>query len=142
MLVISSFDYNLEKSHLEQYEALLEEAKSEAFFYGTPLDNMVDRQLVIVDDRVIGCFEHGKITFEGKSYFRTNRPYTKKEFRGKGYMLEALKFWYMDRRPAMSWIDDENISSIRLFQNLGFRQGKAFFHKNKDGHFYFLTHDA
>lgn len=140
MLIVNS--YELEQPQIAQYEALLEEAKSEAFFYGTPLNHMKERQVVIVDDQVIGAFEHGKIEFEGKSYFRTNRPYTKKEFRGKGYMLEALKFWYVHRRPAMSWIDDENISSIRLFQNLGFRKYKALFHKDKNGHFYLLTQDA
>jgi hypothetical protein len=125
-----------------QYLALLEEANSEQFFYGTPLDPKAFRQVILHGGNVVGAFEYGTTEFEGRNYYRTNRPYTRKEFRGQGHMREALEFWYVHRRPALSWIDDENVSSIRLFQSLGFRIGRSYFHKNKDGHFYILTHDA
>lgn len=132
-----AFDYQQ-----EQYQALLVEANKEPFFYGNPLDPKTPRQAIIYRRDVVGFFEDGKVEYEGKSYFRTNRPYTGREHRGQGYMLEALKFWYLDRRPAMCWIDDENISSIRLFQNVGFRVYSKLHHKNKDGSVFLLTHDA
>lgn len=126
---------NLQK----EYEALLEEANAEPFFYGQPLNPKALRMVVVKDCMVVGCFEIGTTTYEGRVYYRTNRPYTKKECRGKGYMLEALKLWYNKRRPAMGWIDDDNLSSIRMFQNLGFVKAGPLFHKDKNGHLYFLT---
>lgn len=128
----------LEQPQITQYEALLEEAKSEAFFYGEPLNHIKQRQVVILDGKVVGCFEHGTIDYEGRSYWRTNRPYTMKAYRGRGLMLAALIQWYSTRRPAMCWIDDDNTSSIRLFQNVGFRKETALHHKDKDGHIYLL----
>lgn len=123
----------------EQYEALLLEANNEPFFYGNPLDPNAPRMVVVIDEFVVGFFEIGTMEYEGRSYYRTNRPYTKKDCRGKGYMLDALKSWYNRRRPALSWIDDDNLSSIRLFQNLGFVSKQALFHKNKHGHLYILV---
>ena len=134
--------HSLEQPNIAQYEALLEEAKSEAFFYGVPLNHMAERQVVILDNEVVGCFETGKVEYNGKSYHRTNRPYTLKAFRGRGLMLAALIHWYAFRRPAMCWIDDENISSIRMFQNVGFIKSGALTHKGQLGHTYFLTRDA
>lgn len=134
--------HQLEQPQIKQYEDLLEEAKSESFFYGVPLNHMTDRQVIIVNGQVAGAFEFGKAEYEGRSYHRTNCPYTMRAFRGQGIMLDALSHWYAFRRPAMCWIDDENVSSIRLFQNLGFRKASSLFHKGKDGSVYFLTKDA
>lgn len=135
-------DIELQQPQIQQYEALLEEAKSEAFFYGIPLNHMASRQVVIIDDKVVGCFEFGKVQYEGRSYHRSNRPYTLRAYRGRGLMLAALIHWYTFRRPAMCWIDDDNISSIRLFQNVGFRKSDPLVHKDKAGHVYFLTRDV
>ena len=131
----------LEQPQIAQYEELLEEANSEAFFYGVPLNHMASRQVVIIDDNVVGCFEFGTVQYEGRSYHRSNRPYTLRAYRGRGLMLAALIHWYAFRRPAMCWIDDDNISSIRMFQNVGFRKSDPLNHKGQDGHVYFLTRD-
>lgn len=135
-------DHMLEQPQIKQYEALLREAETEEFFYGIPLNHMTPRMVIVVEDQVVGCFEYGRLEFEGRGYHRTNRPYVLKQSRGKGIMQEALQFYYKDKRPAMCWIDDENISSIRLFQNVGFRQDKSLFHKGTNGHIYLLTSDA
>lgn len=136
MKLISSFA--LEQPYIKQYEELLEESNSETFFYGTPLNHMKERIVVIEDDQVVGAFEPGVIEYQGRYYSRTNRPYTPKEFRGRGYMQNALRLWYFDKKPAMAWIDDDNVSSIRLFQNVGFVKDHFLHHKGKDGFVYFL----
>lgn len=135
-------EHMLEQPQIKQYEALLREAESEEFFYGIPLNHMTPRQVIIIDDQVVGCFEAGTLEYDDRRYHRTNRPYVLKAFRGKGIMQEALQFYYKDKRPAMCWIDDKNISSIRLFQNVGFSKSHPVFHKGTDGHIYFLTKDA
>lgn len=127
-------DPELEK----QYKHLLQESRKDRFFDIDPTDKEYDnykRQVVILGNKVVGAFEFYKSEFEGKSYFRTNRPYVLNAYRGKGIMLEALSRWYEHRRPAMAWIEDKNISSIRLFQNVGFRKKIAV----QDGYLYFLT---
>lgn len=136
MELISSFE--IELPQLAQYQELLRESGMETFFYGTPLNHMKERIVLIVDGNVVGAFEPGTVSYDGKIYYRTNRPYTFKEQRGKGYMLEALKQWYQNRRPAMCWIDDSNLSSIRLFQNVGFRRDHDLEHKGQQGSIYFL----
>lgn len=123
----------------EQYEALLEEAMKERFLYGVPLDPKQKRCVLVQEGNVAGACEFSTSEQEGVTYFRTNRPYTLKAYRGKGLMFEALSHIYKTHRPAMSWIDDENTSSIALFTRLGFVKDRALHYKNKDGHFYFLT---
>ena len=129
---------HLEQPYIRQYEELLEESNKEDFFYGEGLNHMKERVVVITDDMVVGFFEPGTTQFEGKSYFRTNRPYTRKSVRGNHLMRDALIQWYKGRCPGLAWIDDQNVSSIRLFQAIGFVKSKPFFHKKRDGHFYLL----
>lgn len=125
-----------------QYHQLIHESVGEASLYGVPLNPLPARQVVIVDGKVVGAFEYGQGTYDGKTYHRTNRPYVLREYRGNGIMQIALESWYKFRRPAMAWIDDDNIASIRLFQNVGFRKTDKLFHKEKDGHVYILSKDA
>lgn len=124
---------------LDKYQKLLVSADEDPFFYGVPLDKETPRILICTDDDVAGFFEFGRTTYDGKSYFRANRPYIAPTQRGKGIMKEALKHWFGIRKPAMAWIDDENISSIRLYQSLGFVNNHPLIHKQKDGHVYFLS---
>ncbi len=132
-------DSQLGFANLTEYERMLEESDAEKFFYGIPLKRKAERTVIIVGESVVGFFEHGMSTFNGQRYYRTNRPYTAVIHRGHGYMVNALKMWYQERRPGMCWIDDENISSIRLFHNVGFRKVEAFFHEGKHGCFYRLS---
>lgn len=135
ILLLSSY---LTPTVKEQYEGLLEEAKKEKFLYGIPLDPKQKRCVILQKGTVVGAFEFGTSEQEDVTYFRTNRPYTLKAYRGQGLMFEALTHWYAARRPAMSWIDDENAASITLFSRLGFVKDRALNYQNKDGHFYFL----
>lgn len=136
MLLISSTA--LSPQLKEQYDALLEEAKQEKFLYGVPLDPKLKRCVLVENGIVVGACEIDASEQEDVTYFRTNRPYTLRAHRGKGLMFEALSHLYKTNRPAMAWIDDENISSITLFTRLGFVKEKHLHYKNKDGHFYFL----
>ncbi|BCM95058.1 hypothetical protein [Burkholderia phage FLC6] len=124
---------------LEQYHALLEESDSEPMFYGKPLDRKAKRQIVLDDDdNVVGAFEYTRTLWEGTYYWRANRPYVMKAHRGKGLLYPALRLWFLNRRPALAWIDDENLASIRLFFSLGFSREYAYTMHGKLGHFYVL----
>lgn len=131
-------DSQLGFANLTEYDRLMDEADMERFFYGERLNRKTERTIIVIGETVVGFFEHGRVSFNGVPYYRTNRPYTALAHRGHGYMTKALVEWYANRRPAMSWIDDENLSSIRLFQNVGFRKVEAFHNKHRDGHFYKL----
>lgn len=122
-----------------QYLELLEESRTEPMFYGKALDPKRPRQIVLDDnDNVVGAFEYTRTYWEGTYYWRANRPYVLKAHRGKGLLVPALRLWFLNRRPALAWIDDENLASIRLFFTLGFeRQHPGRMH-GKQGHFYVL----
>ncbi|BAU71403.1 hypothetical protein [Ralstonia phage RSL2] len=123
-----------------QYLELLEESRDEPMFYGKPLDPKRDRQIVLnKDGDVVGAFEFTRTYWEGRYYWRTNRPYVFKKYRGQGLLVPALTEWYSDRRPALAWIDEENIASIRLFFSLGFTRDKPYVMHGKQGHFYVLS---
>lgn len=135
-LILSS---DLDNDQFSQYVSLISESKDEPYFYGLGLDINKPRQ-VIIDDHstVVGVFEFGTTEYEGKFYHRTNRPYVLNAYRGKGIMSPVLRDWYKTRRPALCWIDDENVASIKVFISLGFEQGLRFQAKTKWGHFYIL----
>lgn len=122
----------------EQYEVLLKEADSEPLLYGIPLDPKTPRIILHQDGIVVGIFEPTLYEYKGVTYFRTNRPYTKKAARGKGYMDTALQHWYQSRQPGWAWIDNANVKSIALFTRLGFVKEDALVHKEKDGFVYLL----
>lgn len=123
----------------EQYQHLLEESDSEPSLDGVKLDPSVKRIVFIDDGVVIGACEITYTNFEDKSYFRTNRPYLMKQYRGRGLMFEALSYIYRTKRlPSLARINDDNESSIRLFTRLGFVRGRAEVNRGKEGHFYFL----
>lgn len=129
--------------YYDKYQELLTTANADPYFYGIPLNPETERTLLCSDDDVVGFFEIGMQNwFEGTAYYRANRPYTAPAYRGHGYMHDALKQWFKDRKPAMAWIDDNNISSIRLYQGLGFVKTKALVHKEKNGHVYILPRDS
>lgn len=137
MILLSS--KSLSPQLKEQYDALLEEANQEEFLYGIPLDAKQKRCVIVQDGVVVGVCEVSTSEQEDVTYFRTNRPYTLKAHRGKGYMFEALDYLYKANHPGMAWIDDNNAASIALFTRLGFVKERALRYKEKDGHFYFLT---
>lgn len=129
--------------YYDKYQELLKTANADPHFYGIPLDKDADRTLLCTDDDVVGFFEITRQAwFEGTAYWRANRPYTAPAYRGQGFMREALEKWFRNRKPAMAWIDDDNISSIRLYQSLGFAKNKALVHKDKNGHVYLLPRDS
>jgi RimJ/RimL family protein N-acetyltransferase len=131
-------DLSLEQER--QYDQLLLESQDETFFYGDKLDPKRTRQVVLNEDGcVVGAFEFKRMMYDGKYYWRTNRPYTLKAYRGRGIMGQVLKDWYAVRRPSIAWIDDENLSSIRLFASIGFQEERAAEMHGKQGHFYVLT---
>jgi RimJ/RimL family protein N-acetyltransferase len=136
-----SLSRNLEPREQEQYEALLDKANTDPQFYGIKLPD-VERVVMFLDGEVIGFFEPEKMEYKGYAVFRSNRPYVAKEHRGQGYMHQALKMYYSQRKPGLAWVDDDNIASIRLFLSIGFKKEDAFFHKNKNGHFYILPRNA
>jgi RimJ/RimL family protein N-acetyltransferase len=136
-ILISSFALN--STQEKQYQALLKEAETERFFYDIPLNHTKQRQVIIDEEsNVIGAFESSRIGYEGRNYYRTNRPYVFEQYRGQGIMTTVLRDWYKERRPALCWIDDENVASIKVFISLGFEQGLRFQAKTKWGHFYIL----
>jgi len=122
-----------------QYQELLEESRSEPMFYGKPLDPKRRRQIVLDDDNnVAGAFEFTRTYWDGTYYWRANRPYVLKKYRGRGLMVPALRLWFLNRRPALAWIDDENVASIGLYYALGFEQVKFGMMHGKRGHYYVL----
>ena len=124
---------------MDQYTELLEESRDEPMFYGKALDPKRPRQIVLdEEDNVVGAFEFTRTYWEGTYYWRANRPYVLKKYRGRGLMVPALRFWFLNRRPALAWIDEENIASIRLFFSLGFSKDKPGVMHGKQGHFYVL----
>jgi GNAT superfamily N-acetyltransferase len=123
-----------------QYDALLLESQSEVFFYGDKLDPKRTRQVILNEmGNVVGAFEFKRMFYDGKYYWRTNRPYVLKNYRGLGIMGQVLREWYAVRRPSIAWIDDENLSSIRLFASIGFMEERAAEMHGKPGHFYVLS---
>lgn len=122
-----------------QYQELLEESRDEPMFYGKALDPKRPRQIVLDEnDNVVGAFEYTRTYWEGTYYWRANRPYVLKAHRGKGLLVPALRLWFLNRRPALAWIDDENLASIRLFFSLGFEKQHVGTMHGKLGHFYVL----
>jgi RimJ/RimL family protein N-acetyltransferase len=135
--LVLTTDLSLEQER--QYDALLHESKDETFFYGDKLDPKRSRQVILNEDgNVVGAFEFKRMYYDGRYYWRTNRPYTLKAYRGQGIMGQVLKEWYAQRRPSIAWIDEENLSSIRLFASIGFVQERAAEMHGKSGHFYVL----
>ena len=123
-----------------QYRALIEESKNEPMFDGKPLDPSKTRQVIVNEiGEVMGCFEIATREFEGRSYYNTNRPYLRQDFRGQGVMGQALAEWYKVFRPGIAWIANDNERSVHLFTSLGFKPVKAWPGKGKDGFFYILT---
>ena len=96
------------------------------------------RAIISSDNVVIGFYLPTNIKFNGISYASITGVYLLSSYRGQGTMLNALKSFFSNNKPATVWIDDRNKDSIKLFTRLDFVKDILQVHEGNAGHWYTL----
>lgn len=82
------------------------------------------QRMAILHDGVVGFFSPFQQCHQGRDYWRAGPLYLMQGMRGQGIMRQALQEFFASHTPGLTWIDDTNEASIRLFTFLGFvKQG-------------------
>jgi 8-oxo-dGTP pyrophosphatase MutT (NUDIX family) len=119
---------------LKEFKALLLEAKKDKLI-GKEYDRwsrQLDRFVIIRHmGTIVGFLRPFIMEYKNKSYFRSGTIYLLPSYRGKGLMFYILQKTFNGKR-GISWINNSNLPSQKLFLKLGFVKKDKF----NDGYFY------
>jgi RimJ/RimL family protein N-acetyltransferase len=91
---------------------------------------------VFIGQELVGFFSPRKTSYQGKPHWRAGALWTEPKHRHKGVMKKALEEFFATHHPCLSWIEDTNGASIKLFLRLGFKKGPKRDLEDTPGHWY------
>jgi predicted acetyltransferase len=134
----------LDPKQQKQWELVVKEASLDPFIGGDWLKCILDEPgekpiCFFKDGNLLGfMIPRQEMTKSRKLYWRSGAVYLMKIHRGKGIIGQILYDFFYDHHPAISWIDDRNAASIKLFTGLGFVAKGKYEDVGGDGHWYIL----
>jgi RimJ/RimL family protein N-acetyltransferase len=111
------------------FQAVLKEAAQNQFLGGDEETSVAKRPKCVVilhgdKEEPIGFYTPKKQNLLGKDHWRAGIIFISSRFQGQGIMKKVLGDFFATHQPGLSWIEDANAASIRLFTSLGFTQFK------------------
>lgn len=111
------------------FQKVLQEAAKSPFLGGDEETSVAKRPKCVVilygaKEEPVGFYTPKKQNLLGKDHWRAGIIFLAERFQGKGIMSATLRSFFATHQPGLSWIEDANAASIRLFTSLGFTQFK------------------
>lgn len=129
----------------DELEAIVKEAAQDPYLRdddgNVPFDQ--HRTAILLDGAVVGFLSPYIFTMSGERYWRAGPLYLTPSVRGKGFMREVLLAFFDTHYPGLTWIDDTNKASIKLYVSLGFTRHSPWPAANGgQGHWYTQTESS
>lgn len=125
----------------DSFKKVIQEASKDTYLKEDNGDEIVPKAHSVVilygnTEEPVGYYTPKSQTYEGKRYWRAGTLYLLSRYRGKGIMQAALADYFDSKPRCLSWIEDANTDSVRMFTSLGFTKAKPKVYTERPGHWY------
>lgn len=119
----------LDPRKLSLFKAVMNESSTDPFLFGYGKEDVPKERCIVIlygsSEVPIGFYTPRKQNVKGKDHWRAGTLFIQKAYQNKGIMYSVLNEFFSTHLPGLSWIDNTNTKSIKLFKKLGFIEGKA-----------------